>query len=242
MELNSNQIASVKCDDNKTMFMASEKSREILERYVEDNPEYTYDIDINYDYHLQEDKGYRLSTVRNKGIELVENDCIVQLDDDYLLTGNVLNKARELFDKDKFIIFRRDEMDEENNIIRDKRVRLNWTKDKVGSNLFKFIPGGNPLRISAIWGMVMYSKEVAEYVGGYSEAYNQNWGAEDCDFGTRFLYAGCDVLYYIGEKCVHLEHEKRPNRFIERKKNTEILDKKLEEYRMLKKFNNDSEI
>jgi hypothetical protein len=49
MELKSKQIASIKCDDTKSMFLTSEKSKEVLERYVEDNPEYTYDIDMNYD-------------------------------------------------------------------------------------------------------------------------------------------------------------------------------------------------
>lgn len=49
MELKKEQIASIKCKDIKSMFLASEKSREVLERYVKDNPKYTYDIDMNFD-------------------------------------------------------------------------------------------------------------------------------------------------------------------------------------------------
>lgn len=195
------------------------------------------DLDVSYNYYLQEDKGYRLTTTRNRGIKLANNDCIVQIDDDYLLVGNVIKKARELFDKDKFIIFRRDEMNKDGNIYRDKRMGPSWEKRKVGANLFEFIPSGNPLRLNAVWGMVMYSKEATKEVGLYNEVYNNRWGCEDADYGTRFYYAGYDVLYYVGERCIHLTHEKRPNRFSEREENVDILEAQLRKYQEKEKFN-----
>ena len=194
------------------------------------------DLDVSYDYHLQEDKGYRVSTARNEGIQLAGNDCIVQIDDDYLMTGNIIEKARKLFDKDKFIIFRRDEMDDDGNIYRDERMGPKWDKGKVGANLLYFI-GGNPLKVSrAVWGMMMYSKEAAKEVGLYNEVYNGRWGCEDADFGARFYCAGYDVLYYVGEKAVHLDHTKRENRFDEREENEELMKQLLREYKKKEKF------
>lgn len=194
------------------------------------------DLDISYDYQLREDRGYQLSTVRNIGIQLANNDCIVQIDDDYLMTGNIIEKARDLFDKDKLVIFRRDEMDEDGNIIRDKRLGLKWKKEKVGGNLFKFIPSGNPPAIYGAWGMFMYSKKRMKEIGMYNTKYNNRWGAEDADVATRFLYAGYDVLYFVEEHCVHLDHTKREDRFDERKENEELMKQLLREYQNREKF------
>ena len=176
-------------------------------------------LSIKYDVLFQEDKGYRLATARNNGIKLAINDCIIQLDDDYLLTGNIIEKARSLYRKDRLIIFQRDEMDEGKNIIRDKRLSPRWQKEKAGKNLLRFTLTGSPPAIFAGWGMLMYNKEMMQEIGMYDERMNGKWGGEDCLTITKAYYYGIDVLYYVGERCVHLEHEKRPNRFMEREDN-----------------------
>lgn len=194
-------------------------------------------IPIKYDTYFQEDKGYRLATARNNGIKLAVNDCIIQLDDDYVLTGNIIDKARNLYDKDNLIVFRRDEMDDDKKIYRDKRLGPSFGKEKVGANLFRLRATGNPPAIYGGWGMIMYDKNVIEDIGMYDERMNGKWGGEDCLTITKAYYYGIDVLYYVGERCVHLEHEKRPNRFIEREENEEKMDIILREELLKDKFN-----
>lgn len=202
--------------------------------------DYIENLDIlsDYDFYLLKDCGYKLSSVRNKGIQLANNDCIVQIDDDYLMTGNIISKARELYDKDSLIVFRRDETHPDSgNIIRDKRLLNRISKTKVGSNLFKFIPTGNPPAIYLGWGMIMYSKERMKEIGLYDIKMDGLWGAEDCLQITKAFYYGINVLYYTGEKCIHLDHKKRENRDGEKVKNEEKMKRILRELLKKDKFN-----
>lgn len=186
-----------------------------------------YQSDYSYECAFLQDKGYRLATARNTGLEMASNDCIVQIDDDYLMTNRLLEKCRRLYDPEKLIVIRRDEREEDGTIRRDSRIRdSSIEKRKVGKNLFQLLPKGYPPRINAIWGMLVYSKQTIQELGGYNEAFNGNWGGEDA-YLTIFDYAGYDVLYYIGSRCIHEDHTKRENRFEEQKENNKVLNREL---------------
>lgn len=176
-------------------------------------------------YIWQPDFGYRLSTVRNIGIKLANNDCIIQIDDDYLLEGSVLEKSKELYNSNRLLVIRRDE----SIGLKDKRLTNDYGLFKIRKQLYKLTKEREIPKM--VWGMLVYSREVALELGGYSEAYNGRWGAEDTDFGGKFHHSGREICFFTGEKCLHLDHEKREDRFQESEKNREILKERIEQYR-----------
>lgn len=46
---NKEKLVTVRCDDMRSLVISSNKSREIMDKFVEKNNKYTYDLDINHD-------------------------------------------------------------------------------------------------------------------------------------------------------------------------------------------------
>lgn len=213
---------NVRCNKDDEIVVVDDGSSDSTQDFIKQ-----YSPSCKYKYKLLEDKGYRLSTVRNVGIDMATNDCIIQSDDDYLLTNRLVEKAREIFEPSSLVIFRRDERDKNGSILPDERIIKDYRKEKIDKNLFKFRPYGQPEKISGAWGLIMYSKDKMQELGGYNEKFDGRWGAEDCFVVTKFAYSGVDILYYVGSRCIHEDHKKREGREEEAKENRKLLKEEL---------------
>ena len=121
-------------------------------------------------YFWSKNTGYRLSSMRNKGIKEAKNDCIIQGDDDVLLPNGYVEMLLENYNKNTLISGAFQRQQEYGDLAKDWRNDKKY--EKIKDNVYR-------LRDSGYSGMVCYSKKFALKIGGYDEDFNGNWGGED---------------------------------------------------------------
>ena len=179
---------------------------------------------LNLNYVYQEDKGYRLSKVRNLGIKKASHEHIIILDCDMLPVPELIEEYMKYFhitDKAVLIGHRRfvctDDISDNkilfdiNNVLqlsdikqqannpRDRRLQIYQQTNNLKKAIFPFryLYGGN----------IAFPKKVIAEVGGFDE-YFQHWGGEDEEMGYRIYNAGYYFIPVI--KAIGL-HQEPPN-------------------------------
>ena len=194
------------------------------------------EIILKYEKHLelihvrQEDRGYRLSAVRNLGIRSSRHEHIILLDCDMLPEPQFVEeimKYLHVSDRAAIIAHRRF-VDPENvsddRILNDINVALNLPDVIPENELWKNKEGKEasvdwrtkvyeeteylkkeayPFRAFAS-GHVGYSRNLIRKIGFYDEDF-QHWGCEDTEFGYRAFNAGYYFIPVISAMGLHQE-------------------------------------
>lgn len=180
------------------ILIADDGSRDDTRQLIEKMRAAT-DIPIVHVWH--EDKGFRLSAIRNRSIEKAKGDYIIQIDGDILLDKHFIADHLELAEKGYFVCGSRVLLDEKNtscilggtasapallrlgfgfmlNAFRSRALRQ-FLAQRYARHSMKRIRGCN----MAFW------KEDLYRVNGYNEALEM-WGQEDAELSYRLVNAG----------------------------------------------------
>lgn len=169
-------------------------TRELIERFRAKT-----DIPIVHIWH--EDKGFRLSAIRNRSIEKAKGDYIIQIDGDIILDKNFISDHIEMARKGHFVcgsrvllgrrstarllrgiedypVFFKQSLSFMLNAFRSKFLRA-FLADRYAKNCMSSIRGCN----MAFW------KEDLLRINGYNECLEM-WGQEDVELSYRLIHAG----------------------------------------------------
>lgn len=180
------------------ILIADDGSRDDTRQFIEKMQAAT-DIPIVHVWH--EDKGFRLSAIRNRSIEKAKGDYIIQIDGDILLDKHFIADHLELAEKGYFVCGSRvllgekitsrilEGMDSGPAILRldfssilnafRSRALRRFLAQRYASHSMKRIRGCN----MAFWKDDLYR------VNGYNEALEM-WGQEDAELSYRLVHAG----------------------------------------------------
>lgn len=198
------------------ILIADDGSRDDTRQLVEKMREKT-DIPIVHIWH--EDKGFRLSAIRNRSIERAKGDYIIQIDGDIILDQNFISDHLELAEKGYFVCGSRVLLGRlyTTRLLRgverypatfkqDLRFMLNgfrsrilrhYLADRYAKHSMLSIRGCN----MAFW------KEDLLRVNGYNEALEM-WGQEDVEISYRLIHAGIQKKQLkMGGVQFHLYHK-----------------------------------
>jgi len=189
-----------------------------------------YENFLNIKYVKQDDKGYRLSAVRNLGIKAATHDCIIILDCDMLPTPELVESYMQYLhvtSEAVLIGYRRfvctdklsaQEIREDinlaldlpdiiaNNPIITKKGSMGPTKDwreKIydQTNFLKDLD--YPFRVFC-GGNVAFHKSVISKTSYFDTSF-QNWGGEDTEMGFRIYNSGYYFIPVKGATALHQE-------------------------------------
>lgn len=180
------------------ILIADDGSRDDTRQLIDEMREKT-DIPIVHIWH--EDKGFRLSAIRNRSIEKAKGDYIIQIDGDIILDKHFIADHLELAEKGCFVCGSRVLLGEkvstrllegvghEPSLLQVELGRiLNLFRSRI---LRKFLSERYAKnRMSSIRGCNMaFWKEDLLHVNGYNESLEM-WGQEDVELSYRLLHAG----------------------------------------------------
>lgn len=159
----------------------------------------------------QEDKGFRLSMIRNKAIAVAKGEYIIQADGDIILHRHFIRDHLRFSKENSFVRASRIYLDEAytNLLITRGKTRVNIFNKGV-TNFF------SALHIPFIWpifesgyknsgderweihgcNMAFWKKDVVS-INGYNEAFS-GWGMEDKELVVRLLNSGCEKRFLKG--------------------------------------------
>ena len=140
---------------------------------------------------------YRLNTLRNLGIEKAKNDAVIILDPDCVPNDYFLENARKMFDPSVMFAGKIDKYNEDGTIKEDPRNKDSRWID-TGPN-----PGSE-----VYGGCMFFSKTKALMAGGFDEAFDGSWGAEEHEFSNRMYHIGVRLRYAPELQVKHLWHPK----------------------------------
>ena len=228
--------------------IADDGSSEILEEKIESIiPKLRYTLKHVY----QEDKGFRLASSRNNGLNYSLGDYILFIDQDILFDEYFLKNIKENIKKGEVLKINALFLDEERTRkINDKITKNNnfdyeYIKSELKEEDYKQIAELNKRdKKRNFWYNLHLKKRGAKIVGlgigcfkedilkinGFDEKY-EGWGCEDDDLGNRFYALGLKVgVFNFNNLVVHMWHKSSSNKsgndeyYRARKK--EILSKK----------------
>jgi len=157
---------------------------------------------------------YRLSTLRNFGLEAAVNDTCLILDPDCKLEPGFLDKVRKSFNSACVYGCRIDFQREDGGVNPDPRMTKKWHLGWM------------------IWGgCILFSKSrtgLARVDGQwFLEEFNGRWGVEENDFANRCYHSGMVLVYATELKCIHLYH---PRKYDGIHENTDLAVRRLKHY------------
>jgi len=180
------------------ILIADDGSRDDTRQLIDEMRKKT-DIPIVHIWH--EDKGFRLSAIRNRSIERAKGDYIIQIDGDILLDKHFIADHLELAEKGYFVCGSRVLLGEKvsSRLLEGAEQEPSLLQVELGRilNLFrsrilrKFLSKRYAKkRMSSIRGCNMaFWKEDLLCVNGYNESLEM-WGQEDVELSYRLLHAG----------------------------------------------------
>jgi len=187
------------CDDG-----SSDGTEEAVAPFSQKNRS---DLPYPFKYTKQEDRGYRLSAVRNRGIQAAEGEYLIFLDADCIPTS-------------QFIAAHVEALKSSPKHISTGPVLPYSSLSQKSSELCKLLqtydprpwPDLPPAVAENVWGGNMgVARREALLVGGFDESF-EAWGAEDADFAARLFFWGATVRGALSAVVYHLEHPKNSDR------------------------------
>jgi len=174
-------------------------------------------------YGWQKNKGYRVASLRNKGIAMAKNNCIIQSDDDCLFPDGYVEMLLKHYGKDTLISGAFEREKRLGGRDPDWRTKHLGVYKKLGKNLYELVDKG-------FSGPVCYDKKFALMIKKYDSDFDGNWGGEDTNFGQRWNFSGGKTLYVNEIVCTHLYHTPRETYKAEQRKNWGLMERKLRDF------------
>lgn len=198
------------------ILIADDGSRDDTRQLIEKMREKT-DIPIVHIWH--EDKGFRLSAIRNRSIERAKGDYIIQIDGDIILDKNFISDHLELAEKGYFVCGSRVLLGRlyTTRLLRGierypaplkqdlsfmlngfrSRILRHYLANRYAKHSMLSIRGCN----MAFW------KEDLLRVNGYNESLEM-WGQEDVELSYRLIFSGVQKKQLkMGGVQFHLYHK-----------------------------------
>lgn len=170
-------------------------TRQLVERFMPDFP-----TKLLHCWH--EDRGFRLSEIRNKAILQSSGDYIIMVDGDMVLNHNFVRDHIMLARPNQFIQGSRVLMSQrltDSFLHKNKDIKLNWCTKGIKNRLNAMSIKGlmkcvskhyGPKGIESVRGCNMsYWKADVEKVNGFNQDF-VGWGREDSEFVVRMLNNG----------------------------------------------------
>ncbi len=176
---------------------SNEQTLSLINKYQK-----TFPIQLIHVWH--EDKGFRLTTIRNKGIAIAKYPYIIQIDGDILLDPHFIEDHLRFAKRNYFVRGSRSLLNEkftkeifENEAMPDIGFLLKNCEHKLNSKrnllIARFMRNKYKTRgknyFNVIGCNMAYWKDDAIRINGYNEALI-GWGCEDIEFSLRMLKAG----------------------------------------------------
>lgn len=170
---------------------SGEPTRKVIEAFSRTLP-----CPVKHVWH--EDRGFRLTIIRNKAIAACQGDYIVQIDGDVILHRNFIRDHAAFAEKGAFVVGSRAMIDEKlaRRMLRSGKARVAWYTPGVKHWLNAlYLPAGMSLykhrRDDHIRGCNMaFWREDLLAVNGYNEQMT-GWGHEDAELVVRLRNMGC---------------------------------------------------
>ncbi|EAK0442789.1 glycosyltransferase [Campylobacter lari] len=210
------------------ILIADDGSREDTAKLIQ---AYQKDFPCKLEHIWQEDKGFRLSEIRNKAIKTSNSEYIIVIDGDMILEKSFIadhlkfaqkkvflqgsrvildeNKSKELLNKNDFILaFDKKGFKNQRNTFLAKCV---YKFSKLTKNFFK-----KSQLIKGIRGCNMsFYKSDFEAIEGFNENFI-GWGREDSEFVARFLFNdGVFKRLKFNALAYHIYHEENSKNMLE---------------------------
>lgn len=171
---------------------STDDTRELIERYKQ-----TFPIPLIHCWH--EDRGFRLSAIRNNAIKMAKGEYIIMIDGDIVLPKNFVNEHKRHAWKGQFIqgsrVLLKKETTERMLHSKSMRVsaftrnidnRLNAIESHLLSTIFSYFRSGHTNVRGA---NLSFWREDLFSVNGFNEDF-VGWGREDSEFAVRMNNAG----------------------------------------------------
>jgi len=219
------------------ILVADDGSRDDTRQLIEKMRKKT-DIPIVHIWH--EDKGFRLSAIRNRSIEKAKGDYIIQIDGDIILDRNFISDHLELAEKGYFVCGSRVLLGKmyTTRLLRgverypatfkqDLRFMLNGFRSRILRHYLAERYARHSMLSIRGCNMAFWKGDLLR-VNGYNEALEM-WGQEDVEISYRLIHAGVQkrqlkmggVQFHLYHKFASREnleyHEKVLNKVIENK-------------------------
>lgn len=180
------------------ILIADDGSREDTRQMIEDMRKKT-EIPIVHVWH--EDKGFRLSAIRNRTIAQAKGDYIIQIDGDIILDRHFIADHLELAEKGYFVCGSRVLLGKSYSsrllkglethpakFKQDYRFMLNSFRSKILRHYLAVRYAKNSMLRIRGCNMAFWKEDLLR-VNGYNETLEM-WGQEDVEISYRLLHAG----------------------------------------------------
>lgn len=199
-------------------------TREVIESYAKDFP-----CELRHIWH--EDKGFRLSAIRNEAIKKARGDYIIIIDGDMIVDSRFVAEHLRFARRGVFLQGSRVILQENQTaqILNDKNYALAFQSHSLKSAhcnffanlIYKFSKTTAQIfrkkeLIKGIRGCNMsFYKSDCEAINGFNEEF-VGWGREDSEFVARFLFNGGE-LRRVKHNAIayHLYHDENPRSALE---------------------------
>lgn len=212
------------------VIVADDGSTEILEEKIaEIIPKLKYTLKHVY----QEDKGFRLASSRNNGLNYSLGDYILFIDQDILFDEYFIKNIKENIRKGEVLKINALFLDEGRTSKINKKIEKSdnfyyeYIKSELKEEDYKYIEKLNKKdKRRNFWYNLHLKKRGAKIVGlgigcfkedilkinGFDEKY-EGWGCEDDDLGNRFYALGLKVgIFEFNNLVVHMWHKSSSNK------------------------------
>lgn len=185
-------------------------TKELIDRLREKSP-------VPITHVWQEDKGFRLSKIRNKAIVAAKSDYIIQIDGDCVLNRHFIQDHLQMAQKGTYVCGSRACCTQEfsNELFATKQFQW-WKFHPVKGSflnqfrngfLRKYVMPRFPITIKGC-NMAFWRSDIIE-VNGYDESY-EGWGYEDHDLAFRLDNLGvAKRTLKMGAVMYHLYHREK---------------------------------
>ena len=199
---------------------SGEETRELVDRLREESP-----VPLVHVWH--EDKGFRLSVIRNKAIARASGDYIIQIDGDVILPRHFVSDHLDLAEQGHFVCGSRVKLPEKAterilsgdiSSLRIWDVSMGFVIKSLRSRALRhFLAFRYAKTIDHLRGCNMaFWRSDAIKVNGYNEDLLQ-WGHEDGEFAFRLHFAGVakkalkmgGCVYHLNHKIASRDNEQR---------------------------------
>lgn len=161
-----------------------------------------------FNYHWQEDKGFRLAKSKNMGIAVARGKYFLSLEADVIPNYRLVSAYAKNLSPNTVILGVRHDIESvptelDYQALDKSIVAMDWRVDRLRrlgqlEKPWRCCSGCNAL----------FPLDKLREVGGWNEAFT-HYGIDDYEVGLRMMLAGCDVMALTAAYGYHIKHDLR---------------------------------